>query len=1048
MSELPHKLFLASAGTGKTYKLAVQFVGLLMRGVEPERILATTFTRKAAGEILDRVLAHLVDAIENEADLEALQRELRPVGVEVTREGCVALLSKLTRALDQLKVKTLDAFFASIAKVYALDLGLPPDWSIVDEVTAKDLKSDAIARMLADDDEDQWAQLLRRLASAAPRGVHEAVLKTVSDCQDAFVESDQRAWGSVKTPDGILEDAELSAALESLAEAPLPSNKGGDVNKPFKDAVAKVITEVAAGRGFSQLKTKLVASSLDGSNKYRGKVFEEDFVSPMLAVARHIGAQAVGRTVEKNSATYSFLEQFGFAHEALQGEESAYRFEDLPQRLAAKDSSDPLTEAGYDLWYRLDGRIDHLLLDEFQDTSPVQYRILERIIEEVLADGTGERSLFCVGDVKQSIYGFREADPRLLGQLSERLPILKEVEETLEKSWRSSSVVLEAVNKVFESVSKSPALGEDEEQEAAAEFQSFFKEHSAAREEQEGAAYFIEARPKSEGEKDWAPVLERTIQRVRQVKSEEESASIGILVRTGKRIPELIFHLREAGVLASGEGGNPLTDSTAVLQALSILHWLDHPGDTQARFHVATSPFAKLLGVNEDGDATDVLRGLRRRLMREGYGAFLGFLLSTVEAECSDWDHRRFERLVDLAHSYDERAGLRPRAFVEFVRAERIEDPSAARVKVMTVHRSKGLEFDAVILPELDGGFFPMHPPLYTSRPSPYELITAASTAPSAHVCEASEELRSLRSSYRSRGMVDNLCLLYVAMTRARHRLDVISQHCPADKYPGKGLAGIVRAALVEDGVEPDEDTGVLWAHPANVSSWLSDSGSGGSAEVEAAPEFSLAETSSPRRIPRRAPSGDDQESTVDAASLFALSGGAARHGTLVHKLAEGIEWLESCELSDAELLESLKAERPTGEEAQRAIEAFRAAIDQPAMKQLMSLKAQEDPESLTVWNERSFTLLLKDDQGAEFLANGSIDRLVLTHEGGEVVSAEVIDFKTDGVTEDAVPARATHHAAQMSAYRKAVAVMYGIEPAAVRLRLAFTAPGVVFDLP
>ena len=64
MSDLPHKLFLASAGTGKTYKLAVQFVGLLMRGVEPERILATTFTRKAAGEILDRVLAHLVDAID------------------------------------------------------------------------------------------------------------------------------------------------------------------------------------------------------------------------------------------------------------------------------------------------------------------------------------------------------------------------------------------------------------------------------------------------------------------------------------------------------------------------------------------------------------------------------------------------------------------------------------------------------------------------------------------------------------------------------------------------------------------------------------------------------------------------------------------------------------------------------------------------------------------------------------------------------------------------------------------------------------------------
>ena len=186
----------------------------------------------------------------------------------------------------------------------------------------------------------------------------------------------------------------------------------------------------------------------------------------------------------------------------------------------------------------------------------------------------------------------------------------------------------------------------------------------------------------------------------------------------------------------------------------------------------------------------------------------------------------------------------------------------------------------------------------------------------------------------------------------------------------------------------------------------------------------------------------------MDAASLFALSGGAARHGTLVHRLAEDIEWLESCELTDDRFMESLKSERPTEEEAQRAIEALRAALERPDLKQLLSLGAQGDSESLSVLNERCFTLLREDDQGAEFLANGSIDRLVLTHEGGEVVSVEVIDFKTDGVTEEGVPARAAHHAAQMNAYRGAVATMYGLEPAAVRLRLAFTSPGVVFDLP
>ena len=137
MSVNPHRLFLASAGTGKTYNLVVHFVGLLLRGVPPEKILATTFTRKAAGEILERVIEHLVEAVTREDKLAELQAELPKV--DVSEEACRRLLASLTRSLDQLRVKTLDAFFVSIAKVYALDLGLPPDWQIIDEVDAKEL---------------------------------------------------------------------------------------------------------------------------------------------------------------------------------------------------------------------------------------------------------------------------------------------------------------------------------------------------------------------------------------------------------------------------------------------------------------------------------------------------------------------------------------------------------------------------------------------------------------------------------------------------------------------------------------------------------------------------------------------------------------------------------------------------------------------------------------------------------------------------------------------------------------------------------------------
>jgi ATP-dependent exoDNAse (exonuclease V) beta subunit len=105
------------------------------------------------------------------------------------------------------------------------------------------------------------------------------------------------------------------------------------------------------------------------------------------------------------------------------------------------------------------------------------------------------------------------------------------------------------------------------------------------------------------------------------------------------------------------------------------------------------------------------------------------------------------------------------------------------------------------------------------------------------------------------------------------------------------------------------------------------------------------------------------------------------------------------------------------------------------------------DGSELEVSNERDFSLVLTDEKGAEYFANGSIDRLVLTLEGGVPRSAEVIDFKTDRVTPEEVEDRAKHHAPQMQAYRRAVSAMYGLAPEEVILKLAFLTPGVIHEL-
>jgi len=1050
MTSNPHQLILASAGTGKTYNLVVHFVGLLLRGVAPEKILATTFTRKAAGEILERVIAHLVEAITQADKLTELQAELPDV--DTSEAACRSLLVRLTRSLDQLKVKTLDAFFVSIAKVYALDLGLPPDWQIVDEVDARELKSEAIARLLSGDDKEEWVELLRQLQRAAGRRVHEAMFDTVARFGMAFSESGPRAWIVVRPSFDALSREELDALTKELAEAPGAVTSKGVEHKSFTKARAKLLNAIEEGRWMDFLKEGVIQKLVAEDLVYQKAEIPQEFVGASLPLIHHAAAVLTAEVSSQNEAAFTFLEQFSEVHRDLQSEESAYRFEDLPLRLAPDLGSNPLDDANYDMWFRIDGRVDHLLLDEFQDTSPVQWRILERIILELIADGTGERSLFCVGDVKQSIYGFREAEPRVLARLPERLPVLADVVRNIDKSYRSSRALLETVNRVFEAIGSTPVMsGEAPWEEAAEEFEAMWEEHTPAHEDRQGATYVVQAAAPTEERDAWRQVVARTVERVLDIQAEAEEATIGILVRKKGKIPSIIYRLRERGVFASGEGGNPLIDSSAVLHLLSVFHWLDHPGDRQARFHAATSPLGEALGITEEGGALSTLRKLRRRLARERFGPFCDSIQPAVNESYSEWDQRRFAQLIDLAYTYDGRASVRPRAFVEHVRNQPVEDPTAGRVKVMTIHASKGLEFDAVVLPDLDGKLFPVHEPIYTSRPDPYGAIEAVSMAPSRSLSAVEPSLDALWSDHHRSGMTDILCVLYVAMTRARYRLDMVLEHYK-DGKKAKALrrpGAILRGALLTGEEDPGED-GVLWSHEASVKEWFEAGDPVEVEEPEEPPTFQLAPTAQLRRLPRRAPSSMGEVTAMEATELLRSHPKSARHGTLVHALMEDLVWLEADERSEDDLRRALSLHDAEDADAEDALAAFSATLEKPEIQSLLAREAQVVPEGadLEVSNERPFSLVLMDEGGDEYFANGSIDRLVLSVKDGAPIAAEVIDFKTDRVTTpEEVEARSKHHVAQMNAYRRAVSAMYGLEPEAVTLKLAFLTPGVVQEL-
>ena len=132
---LPDIVIRASAGTGKTYQLASRFLQLLDADVAPESILAATFTRKAAGEILERILSTLASAAINEKKRGELADAIG--SQQLTSERCRELLAKLTRRLHRLQVGTLDSFFAKLASSFSLELGLPPGWRIAETIEVK-----------------------------------------------------------------------------------------------------------------------------------------------------------------------------------------------------------------------------------------------------------------------------------------------------------------------------------------------------------------------------------------------------------------------------------------------------------------------------------------------------------------------------------------------------------------------------------------------------------------------------------------------------------------------------------------------------------------------------------------------------------------------------------------------------------------------------------------------------------------------------------------------------------------------------------------------
>jgi ATP-dependent exoDNAse (exonuclease V) beta subunit len=1060
---LPNLLIRASAGTGKTFRLSNRFIELLRGGVPCDHILATTFTRKAAGEILDRVIQRLAEAAQNEGR----RRELGQLtgGKSVSRDECLRLLQTAMRQLHRLRVSTLDSFFSQIARSFTFEIGLPPGWQIVNELDDARLRSQAINTVLTQDDPSRLRTLLNLLAKGqASRSVSQLIHDTVDALYDLFQETEAEAWAKIPRSKP-LDEVQLAEALEDLGSVDLPDASLSKARDADYDRAVE-----GDWPGF--LAKGLAKKVHEGDPVYRRKPIPGEAVAVYERLIDHVKAELVGRVAMQTEATLQLLQKFDVEYQRLKYSHRAMRFEDVTRCVGDIRS---LVDGGR-LSFRLDSRIDHLLLDEFQDTSPRQWRVLRPLSERV-SSGAGDTSFFCVGDVKQAIYGWRGGVAEIFDAIDQQLDDLKQ--ESLNVSFRCSQPVIDTVNRVFDGMSKHSNLGRAEN--AVRRWCDRFKHHETAKRELGGYVELLTSPRPVEGQSQRDVTIEFAGRRIADVVAEAPGFSVGVLVRKNETVGRLIYELREQDVQASEEGGNPLTDSAAVVVVLSLVRLADHPGDTVARFHVAHSPLGPVVGLSDyedDRSAREVAHSVRRSLIERGLGPMVCDWAEKLATSCSRRELSRLEQLVELAYGYETSASLRSNDFVAYVQNTRVSDPIPADVRVMTVHQAKGLEFDIVVLPELDAGL--------VGQPGQFVIDRPDITGPVARVCRyASADVQQLMpadiqrmfADATDREVTESLCVLYVAVTRAIHAVHaIIPPSTRNERSLPRTFAGLLRAALKDDRVADPET--ILYQH--GDAEWFRRPGVGKSAgaisaTLDAAAKqqpvtVRLAATSGERRRgwERIRPSGLEGGSRVHLQHVFAAERSAAfLRGQLMHAWFEQIDWLDDGRPDERTLRrvahDVLAGAGAANIDVDEQLARFNSLLDSPTVADVLTRRRYRNMDRLgfppavatqldsaspspVARNEHSFAM----QYGGQLLT-GFIDRLVLLQDDAETIAAEVLDYKTDifdASDPKQVAEKVEFYAPQVEAYRRAVAGSTSLPPERIAASLVFVDGDVVRRVP
>ena len=1100
----------ANAGSGKTHVLAQRVINLLLDGVQPEKILCITFTKAAAANMAKRVFDQLAEwTTFDDAKLDEAIGSHGSGSAAARRALARRLFAHALETPGGLKVYTIHAFCTQLLHQFPFEANVAARFTVLDEAEQSQLLERLTLGVLLDGAAAPDGALARALTTAMTAAADQTFRDVV---REAIANRDAiNAWvtrtGSV---DAAI--AQLSATLgvdpsESLDAIEAEYFSGTIIAPDEWPALADILsrgskTDCEQAERFARL------PALSGSE--RVEKYLDIFLTAQSGgrtprrsiVTQAIGDAALrGRLNADQTRVDALLQRYRaaacrersaalltVAHEVLT------RYANEKERRGLLDYDDLIDKtlkllADVDAaWvhFKLDLGIDHVLVDEAQDTSHKQWDIVRRLTSEFTA-GAGARSvrrtLFAVGDEKQSIYSFQDAAPKEFAEMLRYFKVaherssLKFVVSKFEHSFRSGDAILGAVDEVFKRREIALSVTSDD---------GGFPPHIALPDARASVVEIwepVQPEPRKEIEGWDAPFdtvsetsprvrLARRIARTVRRMVDNGAARYGdvlILVRQrGELFEAIIRALKNQNVAVAGADRLMLTEHIAVMDLVALADALLLPEDDLALATVLRSP---LFGLSDDDLFTLAHdRGrlpLREALTkksaeREIYGQAAAWLealtddarthtpftfyatllgsgggrknfLARLGAEAND----AIDEFLNLALDYERRETPSLQGFGAWLRdahAEVKRDMEIARdeVRVMTVHGAKGLEAPVVILPDT------MTPPA-GARPPRLLQLAGGATIWVGRKADDGPSVAQARSTAAAEAEDEYRRLLYVAMTRAADRLIV----CGADGLRGRPKNcwyDLIRDALGPSLVaEGDGDEKILLYRKATAAASATRKSSGGETKkVETHPPPPWLRQPAPAETPPPAPIAPSSAFDEEIGQMFPAGGTPAdrqkalARGRLVHRLLQSLPDIPAERRAEA-------AARFLAKAAADFSEAERTAIAQQIRT---ILEDQSFAEIFAPGSRAEVPIVGRIPRpGAEPVAvAGQVDRLAVTD--GAVLIA---DYKSDRVVPCTLD-QAEAYVAQLAFYRAVLARIYPGKT--VRAVLIFTAGPTVMELP